>query len=215
MKQLLVYSDSLSWGIIPDTRQRQPFNKRWPGVLELALKQLGDDVRVIENCLNGRRTVWDDPFKAGRNGTQGLAEQIEMHSPLALVLVMLGTNDFQSMHTNNAWHSAEGVRTLVNTIRTAHIEPGMPTPPVLIIAPPTITSPQGLIAAKFQGAEIKSQGLTETLAKVASEIQCPFFDAGSVVNSSEVDGIHLDEEDHQVLGGALAEAVFPLINKTH
>lgn len=215
MKQLLVYSDSLSWGIIPDTRQRQPFNKRWPGVLEIALGQLGDDVRVIENCLNGRRTVWEDPFKAGRNGNEGLAQQIEMHSPLALVLVMLGTNDFQSMHINNAWHSGEGIRALINTIRSAPLEPGMPSPPILIIAPPAITSPQGKIAAKFQGAEIKSQGLAEVLAQVAKETQCPFFDAGSVVNSSEVDGIHLDEEEHQVLGGALAEAVFPLINKTH
>jgi hypothetical protein len=36
--------------------------------------------------LNGRRTVWDDPFKPGRNGLAGLAQRIEMHSPLALVI---------------------------------------------------------------------------------------------------------------------------------
>ena len=28
-------------------------------------------VRVVEDCLNGRRTVLEDPFKAGRNGLEG------------------------------------------------------------------------------------------------------------------------------------------------
>jgi lysophospholipase L1-like esterase len=73
MGDILVYSDSLSWGIIPDSRARLPFNKRWPGVFETVLKERGFCSRVIENCLNGRRTVWDDPFKSGRNDTKNLA----------------------------------------------------------------------------------------------------------------------------------------------
>ena len=61
--QVLVYSDSLTWGIIPDTRKRLAFDERWPGVLENKLTERGHRLRVIEDCLNGRRTVWDDPFK--------------------------------------------------------------------------------------------------------------------------------------------------------
>ncbi len=68
MKQILVYSDSLTWGIIPSTRKRLDFNDRWPGVLENKLNEKERMFRVIENCLNGRRTVWNDPFKPGRNG---------------------------------------------------------------------------------------------------------------------------------------------------
>src|SRR4029453_18266911 len=68
MKQILVYGDSLSWGIVPGTRERHPFGVRWPGRLETVLTARGSPVRVIEDCLNGRRTVWDDPFKPGRNG---------------------------------------------------------------------------------------------------------------------------------------------------
>ena len=30
MQQILVYGDSLSWGIIPSTRQRLDFTDRWP-----------------------------------------------------------------------------------------------------------------------------------------------------------------------------------------
>ena len=135
MDHILVYSDSLSWGIIPSTRRRQPFEGRWPGVMELALTRPGRPVRVIEDCLNGRRTVWEDPFKPGRNGLVGLAQRIEIHSPLALVILMLGTNDFQSMHPLTAQHAAQGIATLVGAIRQAPIEPGMPVPPILIVAP--------------------------------------------------------------------------------
>jgi len=72
MKQILVYSDSLTWGIIPSTRRRLSFNDRWPGVLENKLNEGTHSVRVIENCLNGRRTVWEDPLKEGRNGLKGI-----------------------------------------------------------------------------------------------------------------------------------------------
>src|SRR5262245_23156572 len=120
-QQVLVYADSLSWGIIPDTRQRLTFERRWPGVMEIKLNNLGRRIRVIEDCLNGRRTAWDDPFKSGRNGSVGLAERIEAYSPLALVILLLGTNDFQSMHAHNAWHSAQGIAALVSVIRHAPI----------------------------------------------------------------------------------------------
>lgn len=211
MRQLFVYADSLSWGIVPGTRRRHPFAVRWPGALEQGLNARGLAVRVIEDCLNGRRTVWDDPFKPGRNGLQGLAQRIESHSPLALVIVMLGTNDFQSMHPHNAWHSAQGTATLVGAIRSAPVEPGMPIPPILLIAPPPIQNPQGLIAPKFQGGREKCAGLAEALREVAATLDCAFFDAGSVVSASPTDGVHLDAEAHIALGKALVDVVHPLL----
>jgi lysophospholipase L1-like esterase len=207
MQQILVYSDSLSWGIVPTTRRRLPFDARWPGVMEIALAERHEPVRVIEDCLNGRRTVWEDPFKPGRNGLVGLALRIEINSPLALVMLMLGTNDFQSMHPHTAWHAAQGIATLVAAIRQAPIEPGMPIPPILVIAPPPIVSPRGPLAAKFTGAADKSAGLAEAYHSIASELGCPFFDAGSVTPASTVDGIHLDADQHARLGRALAEFV--------
>ena len=211
MQHLLVYADSLSWGIIPATRRRLPFEQRWPGVMELALAAAGQPARVIEDCLNGRRTVWDDPFKPGRNGLLGLAQRIEINSPLALVVLMLGTNDFQSVHDHNAWHSAQGIAALVGAIRSAPIEPGMPVPPILVVAPPPIGTPQGPSAPKFAGGEKKCRGLAEAYRQLCAETGCFFFDAGSVIAASVVDGVHLDRAEHLTLGRALAEVVAPLL----
>ena len=140
MDQILIYSDSLTWGIIPGSRERLSFEKRWPGVFENSLIKAGRNVRVIENCLNGRRTVWSEPFREGRDGSQGLAQVIEMMSPLKLVILMLGINDFQCTHDNNASLSAQGTAKLIQIVRQAPIEPGMPVPDIMVIAPPPILS---------------------------------------------------------------------------
>ena len=213
MQQILVYSDSLSWGIVPNTRKRLGFVERWPGALEDQLIRAGRSVRVVEDCLNGRRTVWDDPFKAGRNGLEGLQQRIEVNSPLSLVVLLLGTNDFQSMHAFNAWHSAQGTAALVRAIRSAPLEPGMPMPQVLVVAPPPIRTPKGALAPKFEGAGAKGKDLAAELEKVAAELGCAFFDAGKFVTTSAVDGIHLDADQHLVLAHALSGEVAALLDR--
>lgn len=210
MQHILVYADSLSWGIIPGTRQRLTFAQRWPGVMENGLNAMGHIARVTENCLNGRRTVWDDPFKPGRNGLQGLAQCVESLSPLSLVILSLGTNDFQSTHAHTVWHSAQGMATLVGAIRQAPIEPGMPVPPILILAPPPMGEARGPIVPKFEGARPRSAGLAAAYQQLAAELGCHFFDAGCVTPSSAVDGIHLDADQHQALGRAMVGVVAAL-----
>jgi lysophospholipase L1-like esterase len=212
MHQILVYADSLSWGIIPDSRSRFRFDQRWPGVVELELQQAGISVRLIEDCLNGRRTVWNDPFKPGRNGLEGLEQRIEINSPLSLVVVFLGTNDFQSMHQLNAWQSSQGLAAIVASIRRAPIEPGMHVPPILLIAPPQIQKAKGKIAPKFQGAETRAIGLTSAIEAVAQALGCHFFDAGSVTTTSRVDGVHLDEDQHLALGKAMAKEIMAILD---
>ncbi|MBC7926264.1 MAG: SGNH/GDSL hydrolase family protein [Bryobacteraceae bacterium] len=212
MHQVLIYSDSLTWGIVPNTRKRLSFAQRWPGILDTRLNESGIPVRVIEDCLNGRRTVWEDPFKPGRNGLEGLPQCIESHSPLSLVILMLGTNDFQFSHPwNNAWTAAQGIIVLVKAIRTAPIEPGMPVPQILIVCPPQIRTPKGSTALKFQGAEQRSAGLAEAYREAAIDLDCPFFDAGSVTSVSELDGVHLDADQHPPLGNALTGVVRPIL----
>ena len=180
MKQILVYGDSMSWGLIPGTRKRLAFEHRWPGVMEIALNAQGRNVRVIEDCLNGRRTAWDDPFKSGRKGLDGLGQRIEVNSPLDLVILMLGTNDFQAAHANNAFLSAQGIAALITAIRAAPIEPGMPVPPILVVTPPPVGEPRGPNAPKFVETAVRSQSLNAAYKQVCELMGCRFFDAGEV-----------------------------------
>ncbi len=204
MEQILVYADSLSWGIIPGSRERLSFDKRWPGIFEITLNRMGDkNVRVLENCLNGRRTVLNDPAKEGRNGSQGLAQAIEMHSPLKLVILMLGSNDFQS--SDSTEHSvAQGIARLIQIIREAPIEPGMPQPKIMLVAPPPIVKPKGAMAEKFKAIGDQIIDLSDGLKVISKSHSTYYFSAASVIDASAVDGIHLDEQQHKILGEAIA-----------
>jgi lysophospholipase L1-like esterase len=216
MKQILVYSDSLSWGIIPMSRNRFCFEQRWPGILELNLNKNCKCVRVIEDCLNGRRTMYEDPIKKGRNGLIGLSERIEIHSPLSIVILMLGTNDFQTNHNHSPIDARNGMNCLIHAVRNAELEPGMNVPEILIVAPPAIKNPKGAIAEKFKDAEKKSFGLADAYKSLSNELNCHFFDAGQVTTSSKVDGVHFDQGQHLLFGNALAEFILKhdSLNKT-
>ena len=207
MKQILVYSDSISWGIIPMSRRRFDFNQRWPGILEHQLNQAGKNVRVIEDCLNGRRTMYEDPIRPGRNGLIGLGQRVEVNSPLDLIILMLGTNDFQANHEHTALDAKNGMRALINAIRNTQLEPGMKMPEILVITPPPILTPQGDIAAKFQGAQHKCIGLAEAYQDLCQELHCHFFDAASVTSSSKVDGVHFDIDQHLIFGKAISTLI--------
>jgi lysophospholipase L1-like esterase len=124
---------------------------------------------------------------------------------------MLGTNDFQSMHPHNAWHASQGMAALVTAIRQAPIESDMPRPAILVVAPPPIVAPKGPLASKFAGAAAKCAGLAEAYAEVAAALDCTFFDSASVTTASHVDGIHLDADQHLLLGRALVAVARPLL----
>jgi lysophospholipase L1-like esterase len=83
----------------------------------------------------------------------------------------------------------------------------MPVPEIMVIAPPKITEPKGIIANKFKDSEKRSIGLAEELEKIAKENSVYYFNAGSVTESSTVDGIHLDEKQHEILGKAIFNVV--------
>jgi lysophospholipase L1-like esterase len=213
MKNILVYADSLSWGIIPMSRNRLDFDKRWPGILEIELHKRGEKVRVIEDCLNGRRTIYEDPIRPGRNGLIGLSQRIEVNSPLELVIFMLGTNDFQINHEHTAADAKRGLKQLIDAVRGTSLEPGMNMPAILIIAPPPILEPKGDIAAKFLGGDKKCVGLAQAYQQLSQETQCYFFDAATVTTSSKVDGIHFDEDQHWLFGHAITDFVEKLLKQ--
>ena len=87
MKHVLYFGDSNTWGYVPGSGQRFPLEGRWPGVLQA---RLGSDWRVIEEGLNGRTTIHEDPERDGRNGRRFLGPLLESHAPLDLLILMLG-----------------------------------------------------------------------------------------------------------------------------
>ena len=90
-------------GCNPGVLTRHPADVRWTGVVQ---KLLGSEYNIIENGINGRSTVWDDPANQCRNGLSGLGYALYSAKPLDLVVLMLGAND---LNYTDIWQPRLGI----------------------------------------------------------------------------------------------------------
>jgi len=208
MKTVLCYGDSNTWGYMPGTGERFPADVRWTGVLQ---RELSDDYQVIEEGLNGRTIVWDDPIEGYKNGKDYLIPCLESHRPINLVVMMLGTNELKLRFSLSAYDIAEGVRVLVDIVRKSEAGLDGGPPALLLMAPPPVAKLTEY-SEMFEGAEAKSRKFGEHYGRIAEEEGCDFFDTSVVIVSSDIDGIHLAEGEHQKLGKAVAKVVRKILS---
>jgi lysophospholipase L1-like esterase len=208
-KRVLCYGDSLTWGWIPVgdgmPTERYPLPQRWTGVMGA---RLGDGYEVIEEGLSARTTSADDPTDPRLNGAAYLPSCLASHLPLDLVVLMLGTNDTKAYFQRTPLDIALGMSLLVTQVLTSAGGVGTtyPAPQVLVVAPPPLPPmPHPWFQLIFEGSQEKSARLAEVYAAMASFVKVPFFDAGSVITTEGVDGLHFTAENNRVLGEALAE----------
>lgn len=203
MKTVLCYGDSNTWGWNPVTKARYGRDERWPGVLR---HDLGQDYFIIEEGLNGRTTVWNDPIEGYKNGKEYLIPCLATHAPLDLVVIMLGTNDLKKRFSLSAFDVAAGAGVLVDVARMSQAGPGDGPPEVLLICPPPLARLSDF-ADMFEGGLETSKKLAGEYRRVAEERGCHFLNAGDVIVSSDLDGIHLDPSEQRKLGQAVATRV--------
>jgi lysophospholipase L1-like esterase len=208
MKTILCYGDSNTWGTNPATKARYESNERWPGVLR---NNLGEGFFVIEEGLGGRTTVWEDPIEGHKNGKKYLIPCLDTHKPINLVVIMLGTNDLKHRFSLTAFDISKGAGVLVEIVLQSKTGPQGKSPQVLLLAPPPIAKLTGF-ADMFKGAQEKSQQLGKFYRQVAAESCCFFLDTSEIIRSSDLDGIHLEKNEHQKLGTAVANKVRQILN---
>jgi len=206
MRTILCYGDSNTWGYEPATGNRFAEDVRWPGVLAC---EFGNNFRVIEEALNGRTTVREDPVEEYKNGKDYLRPCLESHVPLDLVIIALGINDLKARFFASASDVADGAGVLVSIAQRSGVGPYGGSPAVLLVAPPPVGFLSEL-AQMFAGAQEMSKGFSREYHRVAVKYKCGLLDAGEVVRASDRDGIHLAADEHRKLG----EAVAALAKKT-
>lgn len=204
MYRILCFGDSNTWGFQPE----KPFTRfsrdiRWTGAVG---KILGADFEIIEEGLNGRTTVWDDPYGDHKNGKVYLPPCLASHAELDLVVIMLGTNDLKPHFRNSAADVALGLKTLVEIVRSSGAGKSGASPQVLMVAPPPLGK-LTLLAGMYGNAPEKSKHLAHEVQLLAQFINCPFMDAGEVVTSSPIDGVHWEPDQHRCFAEAVSEKI--------
>lgn len=214
-KRVMAFGDSITWGWKPVVEgvpsDRFDAAVRWPGAM---LAALGQGYEVVEEGLNARTTDVADPTLplitgAGLDGSAYLPAALASHEPLDVVVIMLGTNDLKAQFNRTPERIAEGADKLVQIVKNIHGGVGTTyqSPKVLLVAPAPLGDSMGFFKEPFAGGLAKSQQLGRTYAAVAAKEGVSFLDAGSVIKTDGVDGLHLSGDAEQALGKAIAAKV--------
>ena len=221
-KRILVFGDSNSWGFVPckanESTTRYDAFTRWPTVMAA---RLGSGFELVEEALSGRTTDLDDfqidlPSAHLRgavfNGAKILPAILASHLPLDLVIIMLGTNDLKARFKRSAHEIAIAALGLARLI--AECEGGVatsyPTPKVLLLAPPPLGT--GFHdPADWAGSHEKGLALGSAIRDAAAVANLPFLDAGQVIATDGIDGVHFTADAQKKLGEAVAKKVLHIL----
>ena len=122
------------------------------------------------------------------------------------MILSLGCNDLKTRFSVSAFDIAEGAARLIFLVR-AYGQSAIDRPPkILLVAPPPIAKLTDY-AEMFEGGQEKSVLLGQRYRDVAEREAVAFLDAGQVIRCSDLDGIHYEVDQHELLGRAVAEAV--------
>ncbi len=208
MTSILCFGDSITWGYNPNDASRYPPDQRWPRILE---QELAGRARIVEEGLNGRTIATEDPIRPDRSGLAKLPFLLESHAPLDLVIIMLGTNDCAPCYHLTKGEIFLGCSCLITTVQKSRAGPDYTPPKTVLIAPPPLGKLNPLLGLFYAGGEPLSRKLAETYRLVANSSDTTFLDAGSIVQASPIDGVHLEPPAQRKLALAISALVPPLL----
>ena len=199
MKQLLCFGDSNTWGLIPKTTDRYSWGVRWTSILQDKLYER--NIRVLEEGLCGRTTVYDDAYRKNRNGLESLPEILETSYPIDAAIIMLGTNDCKSYYKSNPFKIAKGLSLCVDEL-LKHISPDK----ILIVSPILLGNEvwKEEYDPEFDTNSVEiAHNLFGEYKKVADEKGTSLISAADYVQPSDADQEHLTEDGHKILAGVI------------
>ena len=203
-KRIVIFGDSNTWGYDAVTDGRFNEKTMWPMVMA---KTLGKKYRIYEEGLCGRTTVFDDPLNEGLSGLSYILPCLQTHSPLDMLIIMLGTNDCKERFALTGANIALGMKRLVKKALAAEVWRDKPN--ILIIAPaPILKECETSSVGKNMGkCSDKSYLIPEEYRLAAKELGVDFLDSTPIVEMNKIDFMHLTADSHIKLAEKVSEII--------
>lgn len=210
MKKIICIGDSNTWGWVAGSNGDRE-KARWTKILESKLV----DSEIIELGTNGRVVINNSRYLPSLDNID-IKTLINEYDEINMFIIMLGTNDMRIDGNNNVSEISESLVDYVCSIQKIFYGIHNKYPNVLLVTPPHINE---LVIKEYKIAfgmfdeqsYIKSKKLYNQLDNYIEEKELSnikLIDSNEVVVASEIDGIHLDKDNHK----KLAQFIFEKIN---
>ncbi|WP_194842687.1 SGNH/GDSL hydrolase family protein [Endozoicomonas sp. OPT23] len=216
-QQVLVFGDSNTWGWKPVAEgfpaRRYAKYERWTSILESTLNNQ-HPASVIADGLISRTINLDAGQAVGEltkeafNGSRDIVNSMAKHAPLDWIVIMLGTNDLAPSYERSPKEIAEAAFALAEKARQQDniLYSAYRAPQVLLIVPPPIGSTVNTpLHGIFDGAQTPSKQIAAAFLKEADKhTDIHLLDAGQIITTDGIDGVHFSRQNHITLGKAVA-----------
>ena len=210
MKNILIFGDSNSRGYVDEDNCKRN-ESRLPIIFESKLNKDGIDCKIIEDALPGRTTNIDDGEDGKHlNGAATFKSTLLSHSPIDIVIILLGTNDLKAKFERTERYSQRciGSISIANDTNsgegTWHDEKKSE---VVILIPPILgklsVDESWINYKEWIGAFEKSKKLNEFYKDICKAEKIEFIDTSEFIVSSENDPIHWSKKTHKNFGEIL------------
>ncbi len=203
----MCFGDSNTYGENPNGLARFPYNVRWTGRLQ---SLLGSEYHIIEEGLNGRTISMDDNVGVNKNGKKHIEILLTTHTPLDLVVIMLGTNDLKVRFSLTARDIAYAMNDLIQKVLGFTQRETGKAPKVLVVAPSFVRE-ETVAGESFGNQRKKSEDLTKWYEEIAKQNNVEFMTLLGEVEPSLQDGIHLTAESHEKVAELMLKKIKSII----
>lgn len=198
-KNIMCYGDSNTYGESPEGNGRYPRHERWTGILQ---DRLGGDYHIIEEGLNGRTSVWEDPVEGDKCGLRQLPSILASHTPLDLLIIMLGTNDLKHRFSATATDISLAMERMVKTAQSVDNYTSEKPFRILLVCPAEVR-PTTFLGEVFGDRSGTTKELPALYEAVAQRCGVHFLNIAQYAQPSELDGLHFDRENHKKVAAAM------------
>ena len=204
---ILCFGDSNTFGQRSAVSGRWPADVRWTGWLQ---KLLGKEYSVIEEGLGGRTTNLDDPGRVDCNGRTYFQPCLRSHSPLDMVVIMLGTNDLKTKFDRVPEEVATALDGYIDNVEhTAWTRTGG-VPAILLVSPIHLDATKPAFVKLSSDYDTnsarKSRELSAAIRRLANKRKTLFADAATVARPGN-DGAHLSLDSHEPFSKLIAQKI--------
>lgn len=209
MKTVLLYGDSILWGVNALTGKRHEPQDRLEKVLQA---KLGPDVDVIAEGLRGRTMFDENGSFPQRNGLQQFGPIVASHLPVDILVIMLGANDANATTRHSGESVADALDAYVGEVK-GWCDFMKYDPPELLVVTPSDVADHELVAFAqiFAGAAERITSIGDAILSRAAERGWRALDARTVCKSVGQDGVHLDAVETKKLALSIAECLEPML----
>lgn len=194
------YGDSNTYGYDPRDLfgARYPASVRWTDLLQHRAEGL---FRFVPDGVNGRVVP---VIKEHSFVLETLCRKLDALQPLALLCVMLGTNDLLNMPAADADVVSDRMYRFVGYLQQL---PECHETQLLLVAPPHMQAQDPY----YRSAASASLRIAAGYERVAAEHQIHFTDPALWNPELAYDGVHLSEEGHRVFADQMFRTVQELL----